>query len=135
MKKFILPLAVVVAIAAAYVQMPAKVVSDNPNKASFAWESITHDFGKIEQGNPVNHEYTFTNTGDIPLIISKVKASCGCTVADYTTEPIQPNGEGMVKATYNAAKTGAFSKSVTVTANTEGGQVILTLKGEVVAEL
>lgn len=135
MKKLIMSVAVLVAIAATYAQMSAKAASDNPNKASFAWESTTHDFGKVEKGKPINFEYNFTNSGDIPLIISNVKASCGCTVTDYTTEAIKPGESGMVKATYNASKVGVFSKSVTVIANTNEDPVILVLKGEVVDQL
>ena len=131
MKKSILSLAVFVAIVAFYVQMPANVLTDFPNYAVFEWESKSHDFGNIELKNPVSHEFTFTNTGDIPLIIVSAKASCGCTVADYTRDPIAPGNQGMVKATYNAVKEGVFSKTVTIKANTKEGSVVLTLKGEV----
>ena len=99
----------------------------------FLWESTTHDFGTIEQSKPAEHEFTFKNDGDVPLIISSVKASCGCTVAEYTKEPIAPGQEGTVSARYDAAKVGAFTKTVTVTANTSSDVVILTLKGEVVS--
>ena len=66
------------------------------------------------------------------LVISTVQASCGCTVTSYSKEPIEPNGKGFVKATYNAASIGQFTKSVTVNANTEDGVVQLFIKGEVV---
>ena len=98
----------------------------------FMWESTTHDFGRIEQNLAKEHVFKFTNNGDVPLIISSVKASCGCTVAEYTKEPIAPGDKGSVSARYNAAKVGAFSKTVTVTANTGEEAVVLTLKGEVV---
>ena len=109
------------------------MVRENPNVAVFKWINTMHDFGEIPTGDPVTHKFTFTNTGDIPLIISSAKASCGCTVADYTKEAIAPGAEGMVEATYNAKKEGAFSKTVTINANTEKGVVVLTLKGEVVS--
>ena len=97
----------------------------------FLWESTTHDFGTIIQSEPVEHEFSFTNNGDLPLIIASAKASCGCTVADYTKEAIAPGQQGVVTARYNAAKAGAFTKTVTVTANTDIEAVVLTLKGEV----
>ncbi len=100
--------------------------------AIFDWDKLTHDFGQIDKDVPVTKEFSFTNTGDAPLVISKVKGSCGCTVTAYTEEPIPPGQKGYVKATYNAAKVGAFHKTVTVTANTEDAQVILSIKGEVV---
>ena len=77
-------------------------------------------------------EFKFTNTGDAPLVISSVQASCGCTVAEYSKEPIAPGAQGFVKATYNAAKVGVFTKSVTVNANAENNVVQLVIKGEVV---
>lgn len=99
----------------------------------FMWESTTHNFGKIEKDTPVEHLFNFTNEGDVPLIISNVKASCGCTVANYTKTPIPVGGKGFVSARYNAAKVGAFNKSVTVMANTGTEAIMLTLKGEVAA--
>jgi hypothetical protein len=90
-----------------------------------------HDFGKIPLNKPVTHEFRFTNTGTSPLIISSVQASCGCTVTDYSKDPIAPGAEGFVKATYNAATSGIFSKTVTVNANAEESAVRLMIKGEV----
>ena len=107
---------------------------DPTSMAKFKWEKTTHDFGKIEQGKPVSVEFIFTNTGSTPLVISEVRGSCGCTVTQYTKEPIAPGKTGNVKATYNAAAMGAFNKSVRVTANVEGGNETLFIKGEVVKE-
>ena len=103
-----------------------------PEAAAFNWTSTTFDFGKIKAGVPVSHEFTFTNSGNAALIIASVQASCGCTVTEYTKDPINPGGKGKVKATYNAAKAGQFSKTVTVNANTEDAVIQLTIKGEVV---
>jgi hypothetical protein len=100
--------------------------------ANFLWSATTYDFGKIKVNKPVTHEFRFTNSGDAPLVISSVQASCGCTVTDYSKDPISPGSEGYVKATYNAAKVGIFSKTVTVNANAAESTVQLTIKGEVV---
>ena len=98
----------------------------------FAWDITAYDFGKIQLNKPVTHEFKFTNTGDAPLVISSVQASCGCTVAEYSKDAIAPGAQGFVKATYNAAKVGVFTKSVTVNANAENNVVQLFIKGEVV---
>jgi hypothetical protein len=105
----------------------------NPENAIFEWTATEFDFGQIKVGIPVSYEFEFTNSGEIPLVISTVQASCGCTVTSYTKEPIEPGGKGFVKATYNAASVGQFTKTVTVNANTEEGIAKLTIKGEVVA--
>lgn len=116
------------------VSMLALAQGSTETKANLAvakFENQTFDFGKIKQGEPVTHEFKFTNTGSAPMIISNVSASCGCTTPDWTKDIIPPGGKGFIKATYNAAAAGAFSKSVTVTANVEGGYVQLIIKGEV----
>lgn len=96
--------------------------------AAFTWQETIHDFGKIKRNVPVSYKFTFKNSGDGPLIIATVNASCGCTVAEYSKEPIPAGGEGFVKATYNAANPGTFNKTVTVNANT-GAPVLLVIKG------
>lgn len=99
--------------------------------AKFKWDSPEYDFGKIPKDIPVSHEFNFTNAGKETLIITDAKASCGCTTPTWTKSPIPPGGSGMVKATFNATTMGMFNKSVTVTANVEGGTSILIIKGEV----
>lgn len=111
---------------------PKKTEENKQNVATFEWsQPETKDFGKIPQGTPVTATFRFKNTGSIPLVISGVQASCGCTTPDYSKAPIAPNESGFVMATYNAANAGAFHKSVTVSANVNGGSVVLYLKGEV----
>lgn len=100
--------------------------------ALFRWDETTHDFGKISQGKPVVAEFSFTNRGEVPLVISSARGSCGCTGVQYPREAILPGQSGRIKATFNAASTGAFSKSVIVDSNAEGGTVTLAIKGEVI---
>ncbi|AKD56652.1 DUF1573 domain-containing protein [Spirosoma radiotolerans] len=102
--------------------------------ALFNWRSATHDFGRIAQGKPVTAEYTFTNTGELPLVINSAKGSCGCTGVDYPKGAVLPGQTGKIKATFNAAALGAFNKTVLVESNAEGGSQTLYLKGEVVKE-
>lgn len=115
--------------------MSFQIKTESPSSfgmAKFSWKETTHDFGKIAQGKPVTVDFTFKNTGDVPLVISNVQGSCGCTPTDYSKEAIAPGKEGLVKVSYNTSRTGVFSKTVTVTANIEGGREVLTIKGEVV---
>ncbi|HMP98646.1 MAG TPA: DUF1573 domain-containing protein [Cyclobacteriaceae bacterium] len=100
--------------------------------AIFDWEETTHNFSQIKSGTSVEHKFIFKNTGNAPLIISAVKASCGCTVADYSKDPVMPGAEGFVKAVYTASTPGIFTKTVTVTANTDDEQIVLSIKGEVI---
>lgn len=101
---------------------------DNLKDAVFSWQQTVHDFGKIKKNVPVSYKFSFKNSGNSPLVIASVSASCGCTVTEYSKEPVLPGGEGFVLATYNAANSGAFNKTVTVNANTEN-PVVLVIKG------
>ncbi|HEV7346766.1 DUF1573 domain-containing protein [Telluribacter sp.] len=103
-------------------------------KGVMKFKEETHSFSKIEQGKPVTHEFTFTNTGTDPIVISNVSASCGCTTPSYTKDPVLPGKTGSIKATYNAAAMGAFNKSVTVFSNAESPTITLFLKGEVISK-
>lgn len=98
---------------------------------TFAWNETTHDFGKIKQNDPAAVTFTVKNNGTAPLIITAAKSSCGCTVAEFTKEPIKPNESGVVKATYNSARIGVFTKTVTVTFDGITQPDVLTIKGEV----
>ena len=103
-------------------------------KALFSWEKTDLYAGEIPQGVPHEVTFTFTNTGDAPLVITRTQGSCGCTASAYTEEAIAPGAQGWVRATYNAAKVGAFNKTVTVYSNVEGEPTVLRLRGEVVSQ-
>ncbi|MBN1789876.1 MAG: DUF1573 domain-containing protein [Bacteroidales bacterium] len=100
--------------------------------SGMAWTSTTIDFGKIEQGKPVAAEFEFQNPTMVPLIISSVRPTCGCTIADYPKEPVQPGKSGKISVTFNAAASGVFTKSIIVTTNAQEGNTALVIKGEVV---
>lgn len=103
-------------------------------QSSFKWNESVHDFGKIKQGVPVSTEFIFTNIGKEPIIISNAKASCGCTVPEYSKDPVPPGKTGTLKATYNAANPGFFEKEITVYSNASAVDIKLKVKGEVIAE-
>lgn len=129
--KRLLPLALFTVFAFTYA-----VAQPGPN---LKFDKSTHDFAKIPQGKPVSYEFTFTNTGDEPLILQNVKASCGCTTPYYPTEAIKPGETSKIKAVYNASRPGAFTKSIAITTNmkkqdgTEGKRFTIYIKGEVVS--
>jgi hypothetical protein len=102
--------------------------------SGMTFASTTIDFGKIEQGKPVSADFEFTNSTMVPLIISSVKPTCGCTVADYPKEPVQPGKSGKISVTFNAASSGAFAKTIIVSSNAQEGNTPLVIKGEVVAK-
>jgi len=102
-------------------------------KAAISFEASKHDFGSVrEQGGPVSHDFVFTNTGEAPLIISSVRASCGCTTPKWSKEPIAPGEKGSITAQYNPMnRPGTFRKSISVTANTGLPTTVLYIQGVV----
>jgi hypothetical protein len=100
---------------------------------TYSWNETTHDFGKIAQNNPATVTFTVKNDGKAPLIITAARTSCGCTIAEYTKDPIKPGESGIVKATFNAAHAGPFTKNVTVTYDGIPDPDMLTIKGTVEA--
>ena len=113
--------------------LPSKTAVDTEVKASpIAWKSESVDLGSIPQNKPKAISFEFKNTGTADVVITNVKASCGCTATDYTKTPIKPGETAKVTATYNAANKGAFTKQVTVTTNAEETSKVLTFKGTVI---
>lgn len=97
------------------------------------FESLVHDFGKINEGDIVKHRFAFKNTGKGALSIASVQAGCGCTDPDWTRTVIPPGGEGFVSAKFNSeGKSGSNEKSVYVTfASSKVDKVTLIFKAEV----
>ena len=104
-----------------------EVAGDYP-EMSFA--ETEFDFGTVEEGAVVEHEYKFTNTGSAPLIVVNAKGSCGCTVPTWSKEPIAPGAEGTMLVKFNTnGKPNAQTKTVTIKANTESGTESIRIKG------
>jgi len=107
----------------------SKNFGQQSDSTKIEFETLTHDYGVIEQGSDGNYVFKFKNIGNKPLVISNVRSSCGCTVPSYPKEPIPPGGTGEIKVTYNTNILGKFSKSITVYANAP--IVVLRIQGEV----
>ncbi|WP_136668405.1 DUF1573 domain-containing protein [Flavobacterium sp. H122] len=100
-------------------------------KELVVWKTDVIDSGTISQGVPKTFEFVLTNESSKDLVITSVRASCGCTASEYTKEVIKPNSNGVVKAVYNASVKGAFNKVITVYTSVDSNPKVLTLKGVV----
>lgn len=116
--------------------MTAGSVSAQEKSASITvTDSATFDFGDIkEAAGLVAHDFVVMNNGELPLVISRVVASCGCTTPEWTKEPIAPGKTGVVKVTYNpSGRPGKFVKTISVYSNGKAnGNYILTIRGNVI---
>lgn len=121
-----------IGIAKAQNTTPAANDQSNDNGPKIEFANTTHDYGEIKKGGDGNCEFTFTNTGNEPLILSNVRASCGCTTPSWTKAPVMPGKTGTIKVRYNTNNIGGFSKRVTVNSNSvTTPTVTLTIKGTV----
>ena len=102
-------------------------------QADIKFDKLMHDFGKFSEKEPVvSCVFSFTNTGDAPLVINQAMPSCGCTVPEFTKQPIQPGEKGEIKVTYNGQGKfpGHFKKSITVRTNAKVEMTHLYIEGE-----
>ncbi len=99
-------------------------LKDTANYTTLEWIDSTHkDFGKIAEGQKLEVSYVFKNTGTKPLVISSVRPSCGCTIAEQPSEPVAPGAQGIIKASFNSeGRAGPNHKTLFVNANTKGTQ-------------
>ena len=108
---------------------PKSATESSNKQAAIKFNKEEHDFGTLLQGEVVTYSFHFTNTGKMPLIISEVGSSCGCTVGDYPREPIAPGKTGDIKVTYNSAGHHGFqSRFLTVMSNTNPAKTTLRIK-------
>jgi hypothetical protein len=93
-----------------------------------------HDFGKFkEEAGKQKYDFVVMNTGDQPLVIQNIVASCGCTTPEWTKSPIPPKGTGAITAIYDPAnRPGVFNKTLSVYTNSKPEVTVLVIKGEVI---
>ena len=93
------------------------------------------DFGKMKKGEQREHIYEITNTGENPLIISQVKPGCGCTVPEFTKEPILPGKKGMITLKFDSSGfDGLQQKQAEVYANVERAPIMLSFTADIQPE-
>lgn len=104
------------------------------SKSLLSFKERDHDFGTfMESQGLVNHDFVFTNTGKVPLIINDVKASCGCTTPHWTREPVLPGKKGTIQVSFDPkARPGSFNKTIQVTSNADAQPVTLSIHGVVI---
>ncbi|MBR4264398.1 MAG: DUF1573 domain-containing protein [Paludibacteraceae bacterium] len=123
MKKILMTLCMALTAVAMMAQQPV-----------ITFEKTEHDFGKINEADGrVSTVFTFKNEGMSPLVLSNVRASCGCTTPTWTKEPVEPGQTGTITVTYNPnGRPGRFQKTVTITSNATDATKKVYIKGEVI---
>ncbi len=97
------------------------------------FEETEYNFGTVIQGEKVSHSFKFKNNGNGNLIVSNVKASCGCTVPKWTKEPIKPGQTGTIELVFDSSnRDGKQTKSAKVYSNTQPNVMELFIRCEVI---
>lgn len=118
------------------IPVSADGTENKENLPIFQFDADTFSFGKITQGEKVNHTFKFKNVGKSDLVISAANGSCGCTVPEYPKKPIAPSEEAEINVIFNSeGKSGLQNRSVTLVANTFPNTHVIYLKGEVIEPL
>ena len=102
-------------------------------QAKIKFDKTTHNFGKFEESEKQHASFTFTNTGNQPLVINQVMASCGCTNVKYEKKPVAPGQSGKIEVTYEGEGKfpGYVKKNITVRSNADGAETVrLYIEGE-----
>lgn len=101
-------------------------------KAQIKFKSEVVDYGDIAKGSDGVRQFEFTNTGNAPLVISKVYSSCGCTIPKKPEAPIAPGESGVIEVKYDTNRVGPIRKTITVTSNaTDSPTMAIKIKGTV----
>ncbi len=102
-------------------------------KPQIVFEKLEQDMGSFKESDgPQTTTFKFTNKGSVPLVLSSVRASCGCTTPKWTKEPVAPEGTGEIQVSYDPRnRPGSFNKTVMVSSNAENGTTVLRITGRV----
>ncbi|PHR72250.1 MAG: hypothetical protein COA67_05160 [Lutibacter sp.] len=122
-------LAIILFISVFSISMNAQEKATTTDGPVFEFVTETIDYGKIEKDSDGERVFTFKNIGNAPLIIDKVKGSCGCTVPTKPEGPIMPGETGEIKVKYATNRIGGFSKTVTITSNATEPRKTIRVKG------
>lgn len=132
MKKTLMIMALFMFVAFQLTAQTSGAKVDNPNAPVIDFEKVVHDYGTILQNSDGGCEFKFTNNGKEPLILSRPKSSCGCTVPTWPKQPILPGKSESIKVTYTTNRVGPFNKTVTIYSNASNNPIKLQIKGKVV---
>ncbi len=106
-------------------------VSAQEKVAKIEFKTETVDYGEIAKGSDGVRVFEFTNTGNAPLVISKVSSSCGCTIPKKPEAPIMPGESGEIQVKYDTNRPGPIRKAITVISNASTPTKVLKIKGMV----
>jgi hypothetical protein len=121
--------------------MPLLADGGNVNQAKISFDEsvinekgqVVYDYGTIYQNSDGVCEFRFKNTGKEPLVLTKVRSSCGCTVPTWPRHPILPGKESVIEVKYDTRRVGRIYKTITIYSNASNSPVVARIEGVVVS--
>ena len=112
-------------------EIQTQMETQNKFAPEITFEKVIHDYGVIKKGDNGKCAFKFTNTGKEPLILSRPRSNCGCTVPTWPRQPILPGKSEVITVIYDTKRIGPIRKNVTVFSNAKNNAVVLRIKGTV----
>ncbi|MFO8053775.1 MAG: DUF1573 domain-containing protein [Bacteroidales bacterium] len=86
----------------------------------------------LDELEEFNLEINFLNTGDEPLVVTRVWGCCGTNIKGWTREPVMPGDTGVIKVKFRLApRTQSISRTVSAKSNDPAGTKVLRIVGKV----
>jgi len=111
----------------------SKTALNAGGQALMVFDTLEHDFGTIIEGERLMCYFPYRNNGEGQLLLTSVKASCGCTIPNWNREPLAPGKSEELKVLFDASgRKGKQHKQITVHSNSGTEAVYLTIKANVI---
>jgi len=134
MKRTILCLTILLLIGLHSIAQTEDVKPIDPTAPVMSFDKLEYDYGTLYQNADGECYFAYTNKGKSPLILSRVRSSCGCTIPRWSRMPLNPGQSDTIKVKYDTKRLGSFHKSITILSNASAGSIVLKIKGKVLPE-
>jgi hypothetical protein len=113
------------------VEGQSKDAKDSVSGPEIFFKNTEHNFDTITKGPDASWEFTFTNTGNEPLKLEKIRTSCQCTVSKWSKKKILPGKSDVIKVIYSTRNVGYFHRTITIMSNAKTNPIELHITGTV----
>jgi hypothetical protein len=114
--------------------LPIESGAQTPKGADIEFQTNVIDLGELSQEDDKQIvRLVYTNTGDVPLVVTEVRTSCSCTTVKHDRGKLLPGERAAITITMDPAKApeGSFYRVLKVYSTASSGVKHITLKAEI----